>query len=718
MTNRKGDVLTMLVMLGLCSGGCGGSPGGDDLGVAGDGPPGDPITVIDVAEDKRRVSPELADLATHPDAAIRLQAAVALGRIGGADAAAPLVELSGDGDGAVREAAIFGIGLLGDRAPEDQAERLLGLVEGDPTEGEALAALDALARIGDAGIATRLAGLCDHERPSIRAAASRALGFLGQRGLPVLDDVVAEVADRLTDPDEPVRFMSAFALYRIAEPLPGPPEAVEALKKAAAEDESAEVRAYAIRGLARRGGLDVEVLKKALGDADARVPGTAVSVIPLAPEEGRCELAIAALEELTKRVVDEPRIADGELSHAVRSALEVSEACAAGSEAVATHALAIAQAVETLEPPRRAGTARIICLARLLSGADDLALLACDPDRPHAGKKMLARRIGAGVETTAEHVDRLLELLAEPDARVATAAIYALGEVPKDKARSATLGALSDDRLLVVTAVLDTITYHPGTFREPESDGKPGAVLPGVIPAIAKTVDRLLPFEHAEAPLVSAAAALGALADPAAGPALEKLAADQRPAVRGAVLKAYEAVEGLEPPKVLPPVEPPRPVSTVDKRKWRATKTAIARVRTTRGDFRVRLHGDVAPATVASLVELAGDGYFDDTEIHRVVPNFVVQAGDPTGTGMGDPGYSLRCEVSPLPYERGTVGMALAGKDTGGSQFFVAISRQPHLDGNYSVFGDVIEGMDVVDLIEEGDAIETISVLIGEPAQD
>jgi cyclophilin family peptidyl-prolyl cis-trans isomerase/HEAT repeat protein len=712
MVKRELDALAVILLVGGAVGGCGGSRG-ERVVVSGDGAAGDPIAVIDRDEDTRRVSEKLIELASHPDAAIRLRAAVALGRIGVADAAEPLAELAGDGDPAVREAALFGIGLLGDDAPEDQVEKLLALVEGEPSEGEALAALDALGRIGDAAIAPRLVALAENRRPSVRAAAIRALGFLGQRGLAVLDDDVARIADRLTDPEEPVRFMSAFALYRVAEPLPGPPEAVQALAKAAAGDESAEVRAYAMRGLARRGGFDRAALEKALGDSDARVPGTAVSVIPLTPEDGRCALAIAALEELAKRVEGEPRLVDGDLSHAVRSALEVSEGCADGSELVADHAQRIANAVATLNPPRTAGAARISCLARLLGGSDELALLACDPERAHAGKRMMIRRIGAGPDTTAEHIDRLVELLAEPDARVATAAIYALGEIPKDGARRPLLAALDDDRLLVVTAVLDTITYNPTTFRAPGDESGPGAALPGVVDGIAKTVERLLPFEHAEAPLVSAAAALGALADPASRPVLDKLAADARPAVRGAVLGAYEAIEGIAPPGVLPPVEPPRPVSTEDRRRWRAA-SAIARVRTTRGDFRVRLHGDVAPATVGSFVELAGEGYFDDTEIHRVVPNFVVQAGDPSGTGMGDPGYSLRCEVSPLPYERGTVGMALAGKDTGGSQFFVAISRQPHLDGNYTVFGDVIEGMEIVDLIEEGDRIETVSVQVEE----
>ncbi len=89
--------------------------------------------------------------------------------------------------------------------------------------------------------------------------------------------------------------------------------------------------------------------------------------------------------------------------------------------------------------------------------------------------------------------------------------------------------------------------------------------------------------------------------------------------------------------------------------------------------------------------------------IHRVVPNFVVQAGDPRGDGEGGPGYTLRDEINMLPYLRGTVGMALDGADTGGSQFFITHSPQPHLDGRYTVFGRVVAGMDVVDRLQQWD---------------
>ena len=96
--------------------------------------------------------------------------------------------------------------------------------------------------------------------------------------------------------------------------------------------------------------------------------------------------------------------------------------------------------------------------------------------------------------------------------------------------------------------------------------------------------------------------------------------------------------------------------------------------------------------------------------IHRVVPNFVVQDGDPTGTGNGGPGWEIRDEINPVLYGRGTVGMALSGPDTGGSQWFVTLSPQPHLDGTYTVFGQIIGGQEVVERIEQGDRILRVSV--------
>jgi peptidyl-prolyl cis-trans isomerase B (cyclophilin B) len=108
---------------------------------------------------------------------------------------------------------------------------------------------------------------------------------------------------------------------------------------------------------------------------------------------------------------------------------------------------------------------------------------------------------------------------------------------------------------------------------------------------------------------------------------------------------------------------------------------------------------------------LAKNGFYDGLNFMRVVPNFVIQGGDPRGDTNGGPGYQIRCEINRVEYGTGYVGMALSGKDTGGSQFFITHSPQPHLDGGYTIFGRVVSGMDVVNRIARGDVIERIEIL-------
>jgi cyclophilin family peptidyl-prolyl cis-trans isomerase len=133
---------------------------------------------------------------------------------------------------------------------------------------------------------------------------------------------------------------------------------------------------------------------------------------------------------------------------------------------------------------------------------------------------------------------------------------------------------------------------------------------------------------------------------------------------------------------------------------------------TEKGTFTSVFNPEEAPLTVDNFIKLARSGYFNGLEVHRVVPNFVMQDGDPRGDGNGGPGWSIRCEINMLPYDRGAVGMALSGKDTGGSQWFVTHSPQPHLDGGYTVFGHVNEtDMKVVDTIVRGDKILNVRII-------
>jgi peptidyl-prolyl cis-trans isomerase B (cyclophilin B) len=124
------------------------------------------------------------------------------------------------------------------------------------------------------------------------------------------------------------------------------------------------------------------------------------------------------------------------------------------------------------------------------------------------------------------------------------------------------------------------------------------------------------------------------------------------------------------------------------------------------------LYQDEAPGTVENFEKLANEGFYNGVTFHRVIPGFVAQGGDPTGTGAGGPGYTIKCETegNPHKHQPGSFSMAHAGKDTGGSQFFIVHEAQPHLDGVHTVFGQVTEGMETVLRIKPGDTMKEVKV--------
>lgn len=138
-----------------------------------------------------------------------------------------------------------------------------------------------------------------------------------------------------------------------------------------------------------------------------------------------------------------------------------------------------------------------------------------------------------------------------------------------------------------------------------------------------------------------------------------------------------------------------------------------AKITTKYGEMVVELLEDETPNTVANFVSLIEKGYYDGLKFHRVVPDFVIQGGDPTGTGAGGPGYRIRCEAetNKTKHSRGVLSMAHAGKDTGGSQFFITHRATPHLDGKHTVFGRVISGVEIVDKVQQGDLMDKVTMI-------
>ena len=142
------------------------------------------------------------------------------------------------------------------------------------------------------------------------------------------------------------------------------------------------------------------------------------------------------------------------------------------------------------------------------------------------------------------------------------------------------------------------------------------------------------------------------------------------------------------------------------------TKNYSVSITTNRGTIELELYPQHAPQTVNNFVYLAGQDFYDGVLFHRVIPNFMIQGGDPTGSGSGGPGYRFadECYGNPLKHERCVISMANAGPNTNGSQFFITHLPTPHLDGKHTVFGKVVTGEDIVDAIEQGDAIVSVTV--------
>jgi len=156
----------------------------------------------------------------------------------------------------------------------------------------------------------------------------------------------------------------------------------------------------------------------------------------------------------------------------------------------------------------------------------------------------------------------------------------------------------------------------------------------------------------------------------------------------------------------------PQQWKTAPEMKIDPKKKYTVSMNTDRGVIEIELYPEHAPVTVNNFVHLARAGFYDGITFHRVIGNFMIQGGDPTGSGMGGPGYNFQDEVrnNPLKHETGVLSMANAGPNTNGSQFFITHSPQPHLNGKHTVFGKVTKGMEVVNAIRQGDKMIKVTV--------
>jgi cyclophilin family peptidyl-prolyl cis-trans isomerase len=288
---------------------------------------------------------------------------------------------------------------------------------------------------------------------------------------------------------------------------------------------------------------------------------------------------------------------------------------------------------------------------------------------------------------------KLAAMLRDPDARVVARVVAALATVKPPDIDATLRRALTHEDVIVRATAATAI----GELR---------------IAGAEQALSEAYRAGWRDAGYQARAAALGALAAygaPAAMGLLKEALGDKDWAVRvraAALIKtfdpAFDAAHAMRPA----PARAPAPYD--DPAVVAPSTSPHVFLDTARGTIEIELGVIESPLTAENFLGLSREGFFAGLAIHRVVPDFVVQDGDNRGDGEGGPGYTIRDEINRVPYLRGTVGMALDWADTGGSQFFITVSPQPHLDGRYTAFGRVVAGLDVVDRLQQGDVIRRV----------
>jgi cyclophilin family peptidyl-prolyl cis-trans isomerase/HEAT repeat protein len=335
--------------------------------------------------------------------------------------------------------------------------------------------------------------------------------------------------------------------------------------------------------------------------------------------------------------------------------------------------------------------AAITAAARLNPDGFLAVISSLAPDRDWSVRAAVATALG-GLEPERVRA-ALIDLADDQDQRVRGPALEALARVGAPDLNTRVLEALQTPDF----AVRATAARLVGRIK-PD----------GALAALGAAYERGL-SDAANDARMDALAAAAAIGGPEADALLRKALSDPEWAVR---LRAGALRDA--PGEAARPAALRYPAEFFESDAFlRPAYSPVAMLETRQGVIEIELNVVDAPLTTKNFIDLARAGFFNGLRVHRLIPNFVVQTGDPRGDGVGGPGYSIVDELSTQPFVRGTVGMALSSADTGGSQFFIAHSPQPHLDGRYTVFGRVVKGMELVDQIALGDTIERIRIWDG-----
>jgi len=594
-----------------------------------------------------------------PSGAVRRDAARALGRIRDPRGAALLLAMLHDPAGPVRRAALFGLGRIASGDALLPIREALGGLEAN----DVAYAVEAMGRMRDPRAVSSIASLLRAQEPQVREAA--ALALFRQGDATVLPELFAALAgEQLAEP----RWRMIYAIWRLCRaqaPLAPPPAWRAQLDASTGAQRAFHERVFATLALGALGGSGARLVEL-LADPDPRVVVAALRGLtrPFNPEVARSAVALArSADELVAETAVEYLAAGGK------------------------EALPFLEEAATLLPP--AGRLRLaLDLARASAGAGSTALAAPLSD-DRAATEEWSWRVGpyAGLLP-----DRIPETVA---GRAAAAEVCGEERIPRDLALRVLLQLVEvEDFVVRATAVA--------------SLGKRGdASYVGLVTKAAAAS----PGTSSMDVRIEAAKALAALK--LHDPWLDAAAAgDPDAPVRTAAAQALRSLGRTPPP---PPTPAGYRLHGLDAagivRAARGLRGARVLLETSRGAIEIALFPDEAPAHCVGFATLVRQGFYDGLTWHRVVADFVIQGGCPRGDGSGGPGYLLPDEIGTRPYTRGTVGMPKSDDDTGGCQIFITHLPTPHLDGRYSVFGQVVAGLAVVDRIRIGDRIVKATLL-------